>query len=267
MSTATQTGSDANRDEPRLLGRSNSSMDIDLDALAEQARHNYGTIDTNNSTDGDDSWTAPVASEVDLRTLRERMEVLITLSILRRKYRARMLICFYVAIGTGLAPLCVYLFLQSTSFSAWYLTYSDLLHTVVYTLNMIVFYIYMASGFNLQNVFTAVRVDPLHGHMIVMICAGSMFAIEAMDQVAVFLKRGYFNSAGIFLPTGIGSGPPDIKSSQRGMSPDSWIFSACLYLGLLSAAMAIVNAFNVLYYRFAWSAAARRDIILPNRVG
>lgn len=189
--------------------------------------------------------TEPETS-AQMRAVRDRLETAVILSLLRRKYRDRLLVCAYIALLVGLTPLSIYLLVQWQFFATFYLHYSDSIHLAVQVVNVVLLYLYIATAFHIGALFLAFNVNPLYGNLVVALSVGSLLAVEFVDQVSVYLRLAHFDDHGFYCPW------PSLDLSPAatygGTSPDNTLFIVMGFFALLAIFMALLNALHVLYY-------------------
>lgn len=193
-----------------------------------------------------------------MRAMQARMETAIVCTMLRRKYRDLVLIYIYVALLLGLTPLAVYLFVSSPDLAAAYLEHTKLIHFAIQVVNVVVLYLYIATAFHIGALFAAFNVHPLIGNLVVAAAAGSLLAVQFVDQVSVFFHMAYFDERGFFYPEPPSESPfmageqgttmVAMEEFQVGTSPDSTLFVAMMFVAFVAVLMAVVNALHALYY-------------------
>lgn len=196
-------------------------------------------------------YSPPPSRGFRMGIFRLQTSILSALLILRQKYLDRALIYIYFAVLFGTSPVGVCLFLQSPTFAHLYLRFSHTAHTVVQMINILIFYLFVSSAFNLQAIFSAVGLNLLVGNIGVAFCSGSMLALEFIDRVAVYLNEAYYDKHGFFVP----SPPPSAASSTSavaaagdGFTPNSVFLTIMFYLSLFALMSALVNCFHLLFY-------------------
>lgn len=212
-----------------------------LDSVREQTLlTNSSSMSGTYSSDADDALS-PGSAQRFRNAMRLRMETLLSLAILRRKYRNNIISCVYFLCLFGATPTCVYLLIEWPFFLRMYLTYSKAIHFGVQVVNIIILYLYIATAFNIQSLLNSLNIHPVVGNVFIALCAGLLFASEYVDQVAVYLNVGHFDKYGVFQPS------PG-KVSKGGTSPDSAFFLLLLFGTIAATFFAIVNTLHYLYY-------------------
>lgn len=183
-----------------------------------------------------------------LRVMRDRVETVVILAVLRRKYRDKLLVCAYIVLLVGLTPMCIYMLVQWDLFARLYLRYAGAIHLAVQVVNVVLLYLYIATAFHIGALFLAFNVNPLYGNLVVALSAGSLLAVEFVDQVSVYLKLAHFDERGFYYPTPA----PDVSTYTPnvygGTSPDNSVFVVMAFVALFALFMAILNALHALYY-------------------
>lgn len=207
-------------------------------------------------------YSLPPSRRFRMGIFRLRTSILSALLILRQKYLDRALIYMYFTVLFGTAPAGVCLFLQSSTFAHLYLRFSQTAHMVVQMINILIFYLFVSSAFNLQAIFSAVGLNLLVGNILVAFCSGSMLALEFIDRVAVYMNEAYYDKHGFFVP----SPPPSPASStstgaaaSNGFTPNSVFLTIMFYLSLFALMSAIVNCFHLLFYSLEYRRIMNRN--------
>lgn len=216
------------------------------DAPSPPAQVSYGATDIPSPSPTFSDVTVPTNADPTTHDIRQRNEILFTFIMLRRKYRVHILFYLYIVIFTGTAPAAVYLFLTESFFADWYIRNAHVLHATIQSVNAAIFYLFLASGFNLRLLFSVMHVGDMLGNLLIAICTAALFAVEMLDQVAIYLNLGLFDTKGVF--HGIDSQHEFPLVHQAGMSPDSPVISSCFVLSILSSFMVFINMCHFLYY-------------------
>lgn len=207
-------------------------------------------------------YSPPPSRNFRMGIFRLQTSILSALLILRQKYIDRALIYIYFTVLFGTAPVGVCLFLQSSTFAHLYLRFSQAAHMIVQMINILIFYLFVSSAFNLQAIFSAVGLNLLVGNVVVAFCSGSMLALEFIDRVAVYLKEAYYDKHGFFVPSpppaGISSTSTGPAASD-GFTPNSIFLTVMSYLSLFALMSTIVNCFHLLFYSLEYRRIMNRN--------
>lgn len=240
-----------------------SSADLEAALTTETAPSLYGavavptlpsppTLDDSSNFGSDDGsapqMVPPEAAPIGLRVLRDRVETAVILAVLRRKYRDKLLICAYIVLLVGLTPMCIYMLVEWELFASLYLKYAGAIHLAVQVVNVVLLYLYIATAFHIGALFLAFNVNPLYGNLVVALSAGSLLAVEFVDQVSVYLRLAHFDERGFYYPTPASNLSSYSPNGFRGTSPDNSMFVVMAFVALFALFMAVLNALHALYY-------------------
>lgn len=241
---------------------SHSAADLEAPLATETLPSPYGAVaapttppllDDSSSIGSDGDSTLQMASTEAapngrLRVMRDRVETAVVLAMLRRKYRDKLLVCAYIVLLVGLTPMCIYMLVEWELFASLYLKYASAIHLAVQVVNVVLLYLYIATAFHIGALFLAFNVNPLYGNLVVALSAGSLLAVEFVDQVSVYLRLAHFDERGFYYPTPASDASSYSFNGFRGTSPDNNVFVVMAFVALFALFMALVNALHALYY-------------------
>lgn len=192
----------------------------------------------------DDDVVVPALSRrEEPQLLRARLDILMILSLLRRKYWSQFWMWVTIAALLGMAPMFVYLFLSWPAFASVMMRRSETVHKVNSVMAAAVYFSVLISGFQLHRLFRWIGVDPMAGNLVMVVALSTMWSTEVVDRVAVYLGLGWIcNEDGVFH-----LGRPKEGDVYRDVTvdPDSkWIQIA----GMLAIAALFMSAIQVLHF-------------------
>ena len=202
-------------------------------------------------------------------SVEEQRRLMLLLHYTLRVKRYRTVAIFYSCLTVlALIPsLALFAYIQSPSFANFYLQHSVTIQTTVELLNTAIFYLFLASGFNLRLLFATFRLQQPVGNLLICSSSAALFAVDVLNQVAVHYGDAYMDNDAFLKPRPKSPDPSIPKPDSRfGLSPDSFIPLFALVFGIFCLFSTILNLLHMIYFIIMRRVVRRSARSIPQRV-